>query len=211
MDKSELDRLADWLGTHWSERQRELLSRYEEWLVEEAMAAGGIGPGEGPRIFDRHIADSLAFLPLIPLSAESLVDVGSGVGLPAIPIAIARPEMQVTIVDRSERRARLARRAVRILDLRNVETMTLDIAKVVDTFDVVTFRASLQIRQAVQAFRLVGNHESTGLFAWSRMTNPKSPPEPPPDTIFQLVSEGAGVLDSPAWILRMQRSRYTEE
>lgn len=208
MNENDLDRVADWLEVQWSDGQREFLLRYEKWLLEEAMPAGGIGPGEGPRLFDRHIADSLAFLPLIHSNVHSLVDIGSGVGLPAIPIAVARPEVEITIVDRSERRIRLAKRAVRILGLGNVRTTMLDVAKLEGTFDVVTFRASLQIDQAVQAFHTVGNKESVGLFAWSRAMNPKSPPDPPSDTIFQLVSEGAGVLDSPAWILRMQRNRY---
>jgi 16S rRNA (guanine(527)-N(7))-methyltransferase RsmG len=207
MNENELNRVADWLDVLWTEGQTELLMRYEQWLLEEAMTAGGVGPAEGPRLFDRHIADSLAFLPLIPPTARSLVDVGSGVGLPAIPIAIARPEVAVTIVDRSEKRTHLARRAVRILRLGNVTTKTSDVAEVEATFDVVTFRASLPIGQAVRAFRRLGTEEGIGLFAWSRLADPKSPPDAPSDTIFQLVSEGSGVLDSPAWILRMQRSR----
>jgi 16S rRNA (guanine(527)-N(7))-methyltransferase RsmG len=209
MNESDLDRVADWLEVQWSDDQRELLLRYEEWLLEEAIPAGGVGPGEGSRLFDRHIADSLAFLPLIHSNAHSLVDVGSGVGLPAIPIAVARPEMEITILDRSERRTGLAKRAVRILGLENVSTTVLDAAQLRDTFDVVTFRASLQIDQAVQTFRTVGNEGGVGIFAWSRAMNPKSPPDPPADTIFQLIREGAGVLDSPAWILRMQRNRHT--
>ncbi len=211
MNENELDRVAAWLEIEWSESQREQLMRFEQWLLEEAITAGGIGSGEGPRLFDRHIADSLAFLRLIPPSAHSLVDVGSGVGLPAIPIAIARPEMAITIVDRSERRTLLAARAVRILGLGNVATKMAEVTKMEGTFDVVTFRASLQIGQAVEAFQRLGDGACLGLFAWSRLANPKSPPEPPPDTIFELVSEGSGVLESPAWILRMQRNRFTEE
>jgi len=210
MTYSDLERVAEWLGVDWSESQRKRLSRYEQWLLDEALPAGGIGPGEAPRLFDRHIADSLAFLALIPSRARSLVDVGSGVGLPAIPIAIALPAMAITIVDRSERRTRLAGRALRILGLENVRTETSDIASVSDTFDVVTFRASLPIGEAVSAFRRVGDEGSAGLFAWSRRVDPKSPPDPRSDTIFQLVSEGSGVLDSPAWILRMQRNRRIE-
>lgn len=211
MTDNDPERVAEWLGVSWSESQRGRLLRYEQWLLEEALPAGGIGPGEAPRLFDRHIADSLAFLALTPTRAHSLVDVGSGVGLPAIPIAIARPEMAITIVDRSERRTRLAGRALRILGLENVRTRTSDIASVAETFDVVTFRASLRIGEAVSAFLRLGDEGSVGLFAWSRRVDPKSPPAPPPDTIFQLVSEGSGVLDSPAWILRMQRNRRTEE
>jgi 16S rRNA (guanine527-N7)-methyltransferase len=158
-------------------------------------------------VFDRHIADSLAFLPLIDARVSTLVDVGSGVGLPGIPIAVARPEIEVTILDRSERRMRLAGRAVRILGLGNVESRTIDVKAVGDVFEVTTFRASLRIEEATRAFQRLSTDQGTGLFAWSRSEVPKSPPQPPSDTIFGLVSEGSGVLDSPAWILRMQRSQ----
>jgi 16S rRNA G527 N7-methylase RsmG len=211
MNEKELNQLAEWLGVQWSTEQAERLLRYEAWLLDEAMPAGGIGPGEGSRLFDRHIADSLAFLPLLPPDAESLVDVGSGVGLPAIPIAIARPEIAVTLLDRAETRTRLAGRALRILGLENAETLTSDAATVHDVFDVVTFRASLGIGKAVEAFQRLAGERGVGLFAWSRLTDPKSPPEPPGDTIFRLVSEGSGILTTPAWIVRMQRRLPTEE
>ena len=205
-DQHRLDRVGEWLGIEWSGDQRRLLMVYQQWLLDEAMQAGGIGPGEAPRLFDRHIGDSLAFLRLIGEDASTLIDVGSGVGLPAIPIAIARPSLAVTLVDRSERRSGLAARALRILGLGNVDVRTMDIADIDDTFDITTFRASLRIEDAAMAYQRLATQGGSGIFAWSRREQPKSPPPPPADTIFNLVSEGAGVFDSPAWLLRMQRS-----
>lgn len=205
-DQVRLDRVGEWLGIEWSEDQRRLLMVYQQWLLDEAMQAGGIGPGEAPRLFDRHIGDSLAFLRLIGEDASTLIDVGSGVGLPAIPIAIARPSLAVTLVDRSERRSGLAARALRILGLGNVDVRTMDITDIDDTFDITTFRASLRIEEAAMAYQRLATQGGSGIFAWSRREQPKSPPPPPADTIFNLVSEGAGVFDSPAWLLRIQRS-----
>lgn len=202
--KADLDRLARWLRCEWSEQQRSLFVRYERWLVEEALPAGGIGPGEQPRVFDRHIADSLAFLRIIDVSAETLIDVGTGVGLPAIPIAIALPEMDVVAIDRSERRSSLASRAVRILKLPNVRIRTCDAGVVSEMFDVVTFRASLQILPAAAVFRELAVEGGEGIFALSRRTRPDAIPDPPTGTTFSLEAEGAGVLDSPAWFLRMR-------
>ena len=198
--------IADWLDVKWSGLQNDRLGRYEQWLRDEAVVAGGIGPGEGPRLFDRHMADSLAFLTLIDGSATSLIDVGSGVGLPGIPIAIARPDIDVTVLDRSERRVRLAARAVRILGLENVSITNVDVSQTQGMYDVVAFRASLPIEDAERAFRRLACPDGIGIFAWSRRDEPKSPPEPPTDTIFSLTPEGVGVLQSPAWLLRMQRS-----
>jgi 16S rRNA (guanine527-N7)-methyltransferase len=205
-NQHELDKVGDWLGIEWSDDQRRLLERYQQWLLDEAMQAGGIGPGEAPRLFDRHIADSLAFLRLIDKDASTLVDVGSGVGLPAIPIAIALPCLAVTLVDRSERRTRLSSRALRVLGLGNVEVRTRDAADIGGVFDVTTFRASLRIEEAASAYLRLAAPGGSGIFAWSRLKHPKSPPPPPAGTIFSLVSEGAAVLDSPAWLLRIRRS-----
>lgn len=205
-EQHELDRVGDWLGIEWSGDQRRLLRLYQQWLLDEAMQAGGIGPGEAPRLFDRHIGDSLAFLRLIDEDAATLIDVGSGVGLPSIPIAIARPSLAVTLVDRSERRTRLSARALRILGLVNVKVRTMEVANIEGSFDIATFRASLRIERAVSEYLRLAAPGGSGLFAWSRAKHPKSPPAPPDDTIFNLVSEGAGVLDSPAWFLRIRRS-----
>ena len=207
--ESKLTRASQWLGIAWSSDQLAMLVRFEQWLLEEATAAGGIGPDEGDRLFDRHIADSLAFLTLIERDTSTIVDVGSGVGLPAIPLAIALPHANVTIVDRSERRTRLARRALRVLSLENVEVITADANDIDAAFDVVTFRASLRIDAAADAFLELTDDHGTGIFAWSRKEYPKSPPRAPNGTTFVLVPEGEGVLDTPAWLLRMQRSRTT--
>jgi 16S rRNA (guanine527-N7)-methyltransferase len=201
-----LDRVGEWLGIDWSRDQRVRFRRYQEWLLDEAIPAGGVGSGEALRLFDRHIGDSLAFLRLMDPNAATVVDVGSGAGLPGIPIAIARPELSVTLVDRSERRIGLSRRAVRVLGLENVATRMADISEMQDTFDASTFRASLTIAAATKAFQQLATRGGEGIFAWSRLEHPKSPPQPQADTIFTLVSEGSGVLDSPAWLLRIQRS-----
>jgi 16S rRNA (guanine527-N7)-methyltransferase len=205
--ESELTHASEWLGIAWSSDQRRMLERFQQWLLEEAAAAGGIGPDEGERIFDRHIADSLAFLTLTERDTATIVDVGSGVGLPAIPLAISLPNTNVTIVDRSERRTRLARRAIRVLSLENVEVITADVNDIREIFDVATFRASLRVEAAAEAFLGLTDDHGTGIFAWSRKEHPKSPPRAPTGTTFTLVPEGQGVLDTPAWLLRMQRSR----
>jgi len=206
-----LTRVAEWLGISWTASQEQMLQRYAMWLVDEAIPAGGLGPQEGPRVFDRHIADSLAFVRLMQSDATTVVDVGSGVGLPAIPIGIALPDLAVTVLDRSERRTRLAARAIRILRLQNVSVATTDAENVTETYDVVTFRASLPIDAATSVFQRLATDGGEGLFAWSRGEKPEMGPidalATSSDTTFSMISEGTGVLDSAAWILKMQRSR----
>jgi 16S rRNA (guanine527-N7)-methyltransferase len=134
---------ANYAGLALGDRQTTLLARYENWLLEEAIPAGGIGPGEIDRIDTRHIGDSLLFASEFPHDASLIWDLGTGVGLPGIPLAIALPTAQFLLVDRSRRRIDLLRRAIRILDLENCETLAADISTLQGETEVIVTRASL--------------------------------------------------------------------
>ena len=69
-----------------------------------------------------HLLDSLAVLPHLPVPGESaaLADVGSGAGLPGIPLAVARPEWQITLVEASQKKVAFLRQACIALALANV-------------------------------------------------------------------------------------------
>jgi 16S rRNA (guanine527-N7)-methyltransferase len=200
-------RLASALGHPLDGEQLDALVRYERFLVEEASAAGGIGPAEADRIFDRHIGDGLAFLAGMTQAPGSVVDVGSGVGLPGIPLAIALPGATVTLVERSARRAQLLRRVVRMLGLVDVAVLEGDISGVAGPFDVVVFRASLTLGPATAEFlRLGSDPNGLGLFGLSRLEDPPNTPEPPPGVGYAVHGDDFGVLDSPSWLLRMRRT-----
>lgn len=206
--------LERWLGLSLSLDQRKQLELFGTWLAAEAVRAGGIGPAEVERLHDRHIHDSLAYLrgvagagaPSILADRPSLVDVGSGVGLPGIPLAIALPDWDVTLVDRADRRTFLARRAVRVVGLENVTVLTQDAASMQDRFDVVAFRASLPVTEASRLFVDLANPEGIGLFGVSRLPNEPTLPDPPAGVAYDLTSEETEVLDSPFWLLRMRRT-----
>ena len=121
-------RCARWAGFDPSTDQLALLDRYRDWLLTEAMMAGGLGPNEGPRVDSRHIADSLLFARGFEQTPSRVLDVGSGVGLPGIPLSIVMPDTEFVLLDRSRGRVELMRRVSRILDLPNVEVREGDIA-----------------------------------------------------------------------------------
>jgi 16S rRNA G527 N7-methylase RsmG len=198
------DAISEWLGVGIDETQRTALLRYELWLEEEAMPAGGIGPAEGDRLFDRHIADSMAFLPGIPQDARTVVDIGGGVGLPSIPLAIIQPDLEFALVDRSLRRTDLATRAIRILGLTNYSVLTEDAYALEPTYDVALFRASLPIGQAVEALRYCLRRSGTGLLAVSRQFEEPAIPSEPEGITFTLSREGDRALASPFWLLKMR-------
>jgi 16S rRNA (guanine527-N7)-methyltransferase len=73
---------------------------------------------EQDKAVSHHLLDSLAILPLVP--PGSLLDVGSGGGTPGIPLAIARPDLQVTLLDSNSKKAAFLQQAVIELGLTNV-------------------------------------------------------------------------------------------
>lgn len=119
--------IATATGFSLVDRQLLLLEEYRTWLLTEAIPGGGVGPNEEPRLTDRHIGDSLLFSWPFVDPPPDLLDLGTGVGLPGIPLAILWPSTSVTLLDRSGKRTDLARRAVRVLGLDNVEVVRGDI------------------------------------------------------------------------------------
>lgn len=80
-----------------------LAERFVALLTEHGETRGLIGPREVERLWDRHILNSAVIADLVPKSA-TVVDVGSGAGLPGVPLAIARPDLRVTLLEPMARR-----------------------------------------------------------------------------------------------------------
>ena len=80
-----------------------LVIRYAEILAGPGVERGLIGPREVPRLWDRHVLNSAALAEAVPAGAR-VVDVGSGAGLPGIPLGLARPDLTLTLVEPMARR-----------------------------------------------------------------------------------------------------------
>jgi len=81
------------------------IKRYEEILKTWGIERGLIGPREGEIIWERHILNCLPVLSVIK-EGSTLIDIGSGAGLPGIVLAISRPDLKVTLLEPLERRVR---------------------------------------------------------------------------------------------------------
>jgi len=77
--------------------------RYVARLATDGVTRGLIGPREVPRLWERHVLNSAAVADAVPRGAR-VVDVGSGAGLPGIPLALARPDVRLTLVEPMARR-----------------------------------------------------------------------------------------------------------
>ena len=96
----------------------------------------------------RHLLDSLSILPFV--QGSTLADLGSGAGLPGVPLAIARPEIAVTLVDSNGKKARFLREAVRALPLPNVRVMQQRAQKLNQAFDCITARAFTSLGEMLE-------------------------------------------------------------
>jgi 16S rRNA (guanine527-N7)-methyltransferase len=90
--------------------------RYAEWLAVEGVERGLIGPREVDRLWERHLLNSAAVAELLD-PGERVADIGSGAGLPGVPMALARPGVQMTLVEPMLRRSDFLREVVDELGL----------------------------------------------------------------------------------------------
>lgn len=118
-----------------------LIKQYVDILADRGISWGLIGPREADRLWDRHILNSVAMADLVPDGA-SVIDVGSGAGLPGIPLAIRRPDLLVTLLEPLLRRANFLSEAVTELGLDDRVRVVRARAEDHDgQYDVVTARA----------------------------------------------------------------------
>ena len=95
---------------------------YHESLRSDATVCGLIGPREAPRLWERHILNCAVIGELMDRDSR-VVDIGSGAGLPGIPLAIARPDLDITLIEPQLRRVNYLKEIVGKLGLDNVSVV----------------------------------------------------------------------------------------
>ena len=119
-----------------------LAERYAAALTGDGIVRGLLGPREAEVVWDRHVLNCAVVAELVPESA-SVLDVGSGAGLPGLPMAIARSDLRVTLLEPLERRVAFLRETVAALGLEGQVAVVRGRAedRAVAPADVVTARA----------------------------------------------------------------------
>lgn len=115
---------------------------YAAWLAKAGTVRGLIGPREVPRLWERHLLNCAVLGEAVPLGS-TVCDLGSGAGLPGVALAIARPDLHITLVEPLMRRTTFLGEVVADLGLTGVEVVRgrADDLHGRGTFDVVTSRA----------------------------------------------------------------------
>jgi 16S rRNA (guanine527-N7)-methyltransferase len=121
-------------------------------LGTEGIQRGLVGPREAQRIWDRHLLNSVLLAGLLPVGAR-VIDLGSGAGLPGIPLALARPDLEIVLLEPLLRRTRFLDEVVDRLDLGSRVTVHRGRAeesrKVLAPADVVVSRAVAPMERLV--------------------------------------------------------------
>jgi 16S rRNA (guanine527-N7)-methyltransferase len=139
--------LASRAGLTLPDEQHAKLNRYLDLLLEanERMNLTRITDRAAAEV--QHVGDALTLLPYLPAGTHRLADVGTGGGVPGMPLAIARPDAQVVLIESTKKKAAFLAEAVRALGLGNVtvvDTRAEDAGQspaLRETFDVATARA----------------------------------------------------------------------
>jgi 16S rRNA (guanine527-N7)-methyltransferase len=170
------------------------LERLADWLRVEAIPAGGLGPSEASVVESRHIADSLLFAAAWEQPPEECWDLGSGVGLPGLVLAIAWPTTRVVLIDRSAKRCDLARRAARVLEL-NIEVRLADLTSQAGRVEAIVSRAAMpatRLRPLLERMLAPGG---TAVVSGGQLEEPG----------YERMKIPAGALDQPVRHLIMRR------
>lgn len=121
--------------------QLDLARAYTKRLADDSETFGLLGPRELPRIWGRHVINSALLVELVG-EGSKVADIGSGAGLPGIPMAIAKPDAMFTLIEPMERRSGWLQSVVDDLGLKNVEIIRARAEEVERTdFDIATARA----------------------------------------------------------------------
>lgn len=130
--------------THLDPRGILRLERYVRLVEQWAPRVNLVSLEDVPHFMDRHVRPALDIAPLLrAVPHRRILDVGSGSGLPGVPLAISMPDSRVTLIESRRRRANFLRHVVRGLTLDNVEVVC---SRVEDwepptSFDVIVSRA----------------------------------------------------------------------
>lgn len=194
----------------------ELACRYAGWLADAGVVRGLIGPREVARLWDRHILNSAVIAEVIDEGAR-VVDIGSGAGLPGIPLAIARPDLRVQLVEPLLRRVTFLREVVDDLGLESVEVHRgraeeKSIRAAVGGADIVTSRAVAPVGRLMGwslPLARVGGHVRAlkGASVAEEFVRDAAEIRKAGGSPGKVLTVGEGILEQPTYVADVERLR----
>lgn len=186
-----------------------LAERYVEHLATSGMERGLLGPREVPRLWSRHVLNCAVVAELIAQGA-SVADVGSGAGLPGLTLALARRDLQLTLIEPLERRVIWLNEVVQDLGLDNVAVLRMRAEQAVGQVaaDVVTARAVSALKNlAGLTIPLLDGHGEVlaikGRSASEEIDKAAKTIRKLGGTATSVVTVGEGLLEEPTTVVRI--------
>ena len=112
------------LGRPLSDTELQSFGKYLELLQKWQRSQRLLGSSDAGWIVEHVFLDSLLFLRVLPSRTESIADVGSGAGVPGVPIKIVRPDLRLTLIEARAKRTSFLSTLIRELGLRGTEVVT---------------------------------------------------------------------------------------
>ena len=165
-------------------KEQENFSKYLTLLLKWQKSHRLVGSDDPMWIVEHLFLDSLLFLKLLPASCRKLADVGSGAGLPGLPIKIVRNDLEVVLIESRRRRAMFLNNAVRDLKLDGIQVLEGRIenlpSELNGSFDAAVMRCAGDIEEMIPAAAV--------LVADSGVVVASGPPKPRPLSVGEWVT-----------------------
>jgi 16S rRNA (guanine527-N7)-methyltransferase len=184
----------------------DLARGYAAALVRDSDLLGLLGPREMPRLWSRHILNSAVVAELVA-PGKTVCDIGSGAGLPGIPMAIVLPDTRFTLIEPMERRSDWLISVVEELGLKNVEVLRARAEEVGEAFDIATARAVSALPKLLRLCVPLVRHGGEilalkGSKASEEIEDAKRIQKKMGISSFEIVHAGAGLLTEPTLVVR---------
>jgi len=184
----------------------DLARGYAAALVRDSDLLGLLGPREMPRLWSRHIQNSAGVAELVA-PGKTVCDIGSGAGLPGIPMAIVLPDTRFTLIEPMERRSDWLISVVEELGLKNVEVLRARAEEVGEAFDIATARAVSALPKLLRLCVPLVRHGGEilalkGSKASEEIEDAKRIQKKMGISSFEIVHAGDGLLTEPTLVVR---------
>lgn len=127
------------------EKHLDKFNLYYEYLIKENEKYNLTAITDKEEVFIKHFADSLSLNKIIKLDNQKLLDVGSGAGFPAIPLKICYEDLEITIIEPTQKRVKFLNSVIELLNLKKIKVICSraeeKALEMEETFDIVSARA----------------------------------------------------------------------
>jgi len=148
--------VSEYAGIELDEKQLKQFATLADFLLETNKTTNLTGIKDIEGVYLKHFLDSLTLLKAFPRDAKNIADIGSGAGFPGLPLAIARPDIKVTMIESIGKKTFFIDRCIELLNLSNAKAINERAEKlslhnnINEGFDVVTARAVTALPELIQ-------------------------------------------------------------